>query len=234
MKEKIALAIKICSLEEVVLWKKKDIGYTEENVKIKIAVPLLLFLGHQLTQLDFEHYGIDIFLKDLPRECQVIVETKSLGQNLDAHLPQLKKYADQTNALFAIISNGEETRVYALPYEIPICSIQRKELTEPANVELLKKFLSRQSLETKESLVNLYEEALKIKKTLLQRYKDLIATSEALKKYIEPKGADEETKKLISKAKQMGLLPIPDKIDETMAHSKSLEKLLDKLGKLLK
>jgi len=69
---------------------------------------------------------------------------------------------------------------------------------------------------------------------MLQRYKDLIATSEAVKKYTETKGADEEVRKLITKAEQMGLLPIVNKIDEAMAHNKSLSKLVDKLGKMLK
>jgi hypothetical protein len=140
------LATKIRSLKEIASWKKKEIGYTEENVKIKVVVPLLIGLGHRITQLDFEHHGIDIFLKDLPPECQVIVETKSLGQDFEIHLPQLRKYAEQTNALFAVISNGEQIRVYALPYDVPICSIQRKELAEPTKYELLQKFLLRKNL----------------------------------------------------------------------------------------
>lgn len=224
------LSVKHCSIEEIALWKKKDIGYSEENVKIKVVVPLLVALGHRITQLDFEHYGIDIFLKDLPAECQTIVETKSLGQGFEIHLPQLLKYAEQTKALFTVICNGEEIRVYALPYDVPICSIQRKELAEPTKYELLQRFLSRKNLTTKKSLVYLLEEVLKIEKMQEQKYKDLIALSEVLKEQ-RPRFND-ETKRLISKAEKMGLLPIIDKIDETVAHNKNLRKLHDKLRKL--
>lgn len=227
------MAINICSLKEVASWKRKDIGNVEENVKIKVVVPLLISLGHKITQLDFEHYGIDIFLKGLPSECQVIVETKSLEEDLETHLPQLRKYVERTNALFALISNGEQIRVYALPYDVPLFSIQREELTEPAKYELLQKFLSRKNLTTKKSLMYLYEDVLRIQKIQIQKYKDLIAVSNVVKKYVYGEHVDEKDRKLISRAKKMGLLPILDKMDEATAHGKNLGKLIDKLRKLV-
>lgn len=224
------MSTKICSIEEIASWKKRDIGFSEENVKVKVVVPLLLALGHRITQLDFEHYGIDIFLKDLPAECQTFVETKSLGQSFEGHIPQLQKYVARMKALFAVICNGEEIRVYALPYDVPICSIQRKELAEPAKFELLRKFLSRKNLATKKCLVYLHEEVLRIEEMQIQKYKDLTDISQVLTKQRER--FDDETKRLISRAEKLGLLPVLDKINEAMAHNKNLSKLHDKLRKL--
>lgn len=59
----------------------QKIGTSEENVKQKIAVPLLELLGHNINDLDFE-YGsqgkrIDIFIKGLPQDCKVVIDTKN-------------------------------------------------------------------------------------------------------------------------------------------------------------
>ncbi len=67
-----------------------DLGVTEEDVKIRFAVPLLEALGH--TRLAFEHKGKDILLRDgLPRGSTVVVETKRPDAALDAHLAQLER-----------------------------------------------------------------------------------------------------------------------------------------------
>lgn len=100
--------------------------------------------------------------------------------------------------------------------------------------ELLQKFLSRKNLTTKKSLKHLYEEVLRILRIQTQKYDDLIAVAKAVKKHVYGEHVDEEDKRLISRAEQMGLLPILDKIDEAIAHSKNLKKLVDKLRKLLK
>ena len=225
----------VYSPEEIASWTRKDIGYTEENVKIKVAVPLLIALGHKIIQLDFEHNEIDIFLRDLPPECQVIVETKKFREKLQDYLPQLKRYSEQTNALFAVITNSEEIRVYAFPYDIPICIIQRKELAEPSKYQLLKKLISRENLTTKNSLKYLLEEIQKKHEIESQRLYALRDTLEALEKRIHSLNFDEETKILISKAKKMGLLPLNNKkFDEGKAHDENLSKLLEKIENILK
>jgi hypothetical protein len=80
----------------------------------------------------------------------------------------------------------------------------------------------------------LFEEILKIEKMQIQKYKDLTAVAKTVKKYVYGEHVDEEDKRLISQAEKMGLLPIVNKIDEAIAHSKNLKKLLDKLRKLPK
>ncbi|MBM4039113.1 MAG: hypothetical protein FJ290_11435 [Planctomycetes bacterium] len=66
----------------------EQLGISEEDVKIRFAVPLLEALGH--TRLRFEHKGKDILLRDgLPRGSTVVVETKRPDAALDAHLAQL-------------------------------------------------------------------------------------------------------------------------------------------------
>lgn len=222
--------------EEIASWTRKDIGYTEENVKIKVVVSLLVALGHKITQLDFEHNEIDVFLRDLPPECQVIVETKKFRENLEVYLPQLKRYSEQTNALFAVIANSEEIRVYAFPYDVPICIIQRKELGEPVKYQLLEKLISRENLTTKKSLEYLLEEIQKNYEMQLQRFDALRDALEAWKKWIHSKNIDEETKKLISKAEKMGLLPLNNKKFDILdkARLENLSKVLEKVENLLK
>lgn len=218
-------AVKFCSLEDIVSWKRKDIGYNEENVKIKVIVPLLMELGHKITQLDFEHNGIDIFLKDLPPECRVIVETKNLSGNIEKHLPQLRRYANQANALFSVISNGEQIRIYAFPYDIPVFSIQRKELSDPSKYELLKKFLSRKNLNTKKSLEYLYEGVRETTNVRIQEYKDLATIdNETLRRYMRGEHIGEETKMSISNFFKS--------MNEIIA-LENLVKLQDKLRKLI-
>jgi len=88
-----------------------DIGESEEDVKVNFAVPLLEALGH--TRLRFEHRQRDIVLSQgLPRGMAVLIETKRAGEPLGRHLDQLERYAYQERSLLAVITNGDEIRVY--------------------------------------------------------------------------------------------------------------------------
>src|SRR5436309_6428201 len=99
-------------LSSIIRLTRDEVGKSEENVKQKVVVPILECLGHQRTQLDFE-YGtgnkrIDIFIKDLPLDCKVIIDTKNYDEDLSDHLEQIGLYAFQEGALLALIINGEE------------------------------------------------------------------------------------------------------------------------------
>lgn len=131
-----------------------DIGSSEENVKQTVFVPILKCLGHHESQLDFEYatrgQRIDIFIKGLPEEHNVIIDTKRYDEDLNRHLDQLGQYAVLEGAMLAILANGEEIRIYS-PYmrNIPIektCLyvIKREELVD--NIDVLERFLSRESL----------------------------------------------------------------------------------------
>lgn len=80
-------------LKQIVELTRDEIGRSEENVKQKIVVPLLESFDHYRNQLDFE-YGtggkrIDIFVKDLPKDCKVIIDTKNYDEDLSNHLEQI-------------------------------------------------------------------------------------------------------------------------------------------------
>ncbi|HUT35590.1 MAG TPA: hypothetical protein VNE39_19025 [Planctomycetota bacterium] len=88
-----------------------DIGPNEESVKVNFAVPLLEALGH--SRLRFEHRQRDIVLSQgLPRGMAVLIETKRAGEPLDRHLDQLERYAYQERSLLAVLTNGDEIRIY--------------------------------------------------------------------------------------------------------------------------
>ena len=89
-----------------------ELGRSEEDVKINFAVPLLELLGH--ARLRFEHRNKDIVLRHgLPPGTTVIVETKRAATPLDRHLDQVARYAAEERALLALLTNGDELRLYA-------------------------------------------------------------------------------------------------------------------------
>lgn len=82
------------SIERISKLTEKDIGPTEENVKQKIIVPLLELLGHKRENLEFEYRTrsggkIDIYIKNVPPDCKVIIDTKNYNENLNDHLEQI-------------------------------------------------------------------------------------------------------------------------------------------------
>jgi hypothetical protein len=138
---------------------KADVGNSEENVKQKIVVPLLEVLGHDRNDLDFEFSSkqrrIDIFIKGLPPDCKVIIDTKAYDEILEDHIEQIKRYAEDENPLLTMIINGEELRTYSL---IPGCSfkesliycLKREELTIEESQNALEKYFGRKHLLNRE------------------------------------------------------------------------------------
>lgn len=108
------LKLQNINLDYVKQDKKKG---TEENVKIILVEPLLELLGYDKTKgdLDFEHIirnkRADILIKidDKPR---MIVECKSLEEDLDKHVEQALGYAYNKQVGFVILTNGLKTRLY--------------------------------------------------------------------------------------------------------------------------
>ena len=76
VKEEVDLQSEI---ERISCLTEHTVGSTEENVKQKIVVPVLQFLGHERENMEFEHRTrgrgkIDILLgKNLPSDCKVII-----------------------------------------------------------------------------------------------------------------------------------------------------------------
>lgn len=106
-------AIQNIDLNDV--WQGKKSG-VEENVKIKIVLPLLHQLGYTDTKdMDFEHHventraDIAILVNKQPK---VIVECKSLEKNLDDFIKQAIDYAIKEQITYVLLTNGKEFRLY--------------------------------------------------------------------------------------------------------------------------
>lgn len=104
---------------------RKAAGKCEENVKIKIVVPLLGLLGYNPQQdMDFEHHvrnkraDIALIFDNNPK---LLVEVKDLDEILDNHVNQGLNYAYTKGVEWVILTNGLEIRVYKsfIPYIPP-------------------------------------------------------------------------------------------------------------------
>jgi len=147
------------NLDKLSKLKYEDVGSSEENVKQKIAVPLLELLGHHRNDLDFE-YGsqgkrIDIFIKGLPADCKVVIDTKKYDEDLSNHIDQIGLYAFQEGAILALIINGKELRIYDpffRGYSIRdslLFSIKREDFGKEKSVNILKNLLLKENIQTK-------------------------------------------------------------------------------------
>ena len=101
---------------------RKAAGKCEENVKIKIVIPLLELLGYNPQQdMDFEHHvqnkraDIALLFNNKPK---LLVEVKDLDEILDNHVNQGLNYAYNKGVEWVILTNGLEIRVYKsfIPY----------------------------------------------------------------------------------------------------------------------
>lgn len=211
---------------KIASYTSRDIGLLEEDVKIKVVVPILLCLGYEWTDLSFEHSGIDISVKDLPKGCGLIVEIKKLGENLERHLVQLKRYMEQTEALLGIITNGDEFWIFACSIEAPLCKIHKKDLARKENIETLQHLLSREVLADEEkALANISEELVRRAEKLEHKLKLARAMMAAFK--------SKNTKKieeLTSQARKAGVNLYLD-LEEIEGLLKSSTKLSEKMEK---
>lgn len=221
----------------IVRLSRDEVGRSEENVKQKIVVPLLECLNHQRTQLDFE-YGsgnkrIDIFIKDLPLDCKVIIDTKNYDEDLNDHLDQIGLYAFQEGALLAIIVNGQEIRIYD-PFfrgfsfkDSILYSLKREQLKEDINLNILFNLLSRENLKTK-----------KVKEYIIAREQQIMETYskiEEIKAQFNDKkiSLSEQKEMLIHKVDeiQTEIRKITDDINNIDSEKKSvINKILKEIG----
>jgi len=146
-------------LERIKELTRDVVGKKEENVKQKIVVPLLECFGHHRNQLDFEYATsgkqIDIFIKDLPSDSNVIIDTKNYDEALSNHLGQIGLYALQEGAILALLINGEEIRIYDPSFrgfrfeDSLLYLIKRTELTNDLTIGILCNLLSRKNLKSR-------------------------------------------------------------------------------------
>jgi len=177
------------AIERIAKLTESEIGLKEENVKNKIIVPILELLGHKRENLDFE-YGtrtgkeIDIFIKKLPPDCKVIIDTKNYNENLNDHIEQIKNYTFTEAALLTVIANGTEIRIYSplrgVAFERSLLySIKRQELSKESVWKILSEILHNDNLQNRNVLKKIDEREREIK--------DAMANEEQLKNEYDSK-----------------------------------------------
>lgn len=177
------------AVERIAKLKESDIGPTEENVKQKVIVPLLELLGHKRENLEFEYRTknsgkIDIYIKNVPSDCKVIIDTKNYNEDLNDYIEQIKNYTFDENALLAIIANGTEIRIYSplrgVAFEKSLLySIKRIDLINERIWNILVDFLHNNNLQNRNVLKKIDEREHQIK--------DIIAKEENIKEEYESK-----------------------------------------------
>ena len=149
------MSIEEC-LKKISEIRKDDISGSEENVRQKVIIPFFDCFGH-IHQTDIEHTtnrgSVDVFLKGLPDNSSVIVEVKPIHKKIEANeISQLKGYVEDTNAILAIISNGENFQIYSSYWRgkafenTLIFNFNREELQDGTLVKELDKILNRENL----------------------------------------------------------------------------------------
>lgn len=87
---------------------------SEENVKVKIILPLLQFLGYDIIKhLDFERLNADIVIVGDNLEPILVVETKAWEQQIENHLNQCLEYTFKLKTSFILITSGQHTALYS-------------------------------------------------------------------------------------------------------------------------
>jgi predicted type IV restriction endonuclease len=187
-------------IERISKLQEKDIGPTEENVKQKIIVPILELLGHKRENLEFEYRTrrggkIDIFIKNVPPDCKVLIDTKNYTENLNDHVEQIKEYTFDESTLLTVIANGTEIRIYSplrgVAFERSLLySIKRQELNKESVWKILSDLLQNDNLQNRNVLKKIEERERKIK--------DAMTNEERLKQEYDSKiegiDSDIETK----------------------------------------
>ncbi|MDI6902112.1 MAG: type I restriction enzyme HsdR N-terminal domain-containing protein [Methanocellales archaeon] len=188
------------AIDRIAKLKESDIGPTEENVKQKVIVPLLELLGHKRENLEFEYHTkkggkIDIFIRNVPSDCKIIIDTKNYNENLNDYIEQIKNYTFDENALLTVIANGTEIRIYSplrgVAFERSLLySIKRQDLSKESIWMILSNLLHNDNLQNRSVLNKIDEREREIK--------DAMANEERLKQEYDNKiegiDSDIETK----------------------------------------
>lgn len=188
------------AIDRIAKLKESDIGPTEENVKQKVIVPLLELLGHKREDLEFEYRTqsggkIDIYIKNVPSDCKVIIDTKNYNENLNDYLEQIKNYTFDENALLTVIANGTEIRIYSplrgVAFERSLLySIKRQDLSKEFVWKILSEILHNDNLQNRNVLKKIDEREREIKDAM-SKEEDL---REVYNNRIEGIDSDIETK----------------------------------------
>ena len=87
---------------------------SEENVKVKIVLPLVEYLGFDIVKdADFELFGTDIVLFNDNSSPILIIETKAWEQPIANHLNQCLEYMLKLKVPLILITSGQHFSLYS-------------------------------------------------------------------------------------------------------------------------
>ncbi len=197
--------IKVDDVSRIVRLSEKEVGATEENVKQKIMVPLLEILGHRRQDLEFEYTTrtggrIDIFIKNVPIDCKVLIDTKNYSENLANYVDQIKEYTFSESALISILVNGTDIWIYSplrgVSFERSMLySIRRENLSKEPELQILDNLLSYENLKNRKVIdyISFRENQIKDVMTKEEGIKDdFEKTIEGINEEIESKKGEIE------------------------------------------
>jgi len=187
MKSSIQDQIKTLARLDIDKYVRRGTEKVEENVKIKLVIPLFELLGYdKVKDMDFEHHirnrraDIALMFTNKPK---LIVETKDLTESLDRHVDQALDYAFKKGVDWIVLTNGVETRLYksymtGVPSEDRILFSTSLE-NLPQSFSTLSHLASRESLRTAEKIT---KEAEKVRESVTAKIliKDLAECKEKL------------------------------------------------------
>ena len=170
----------------------------EENIKNKIVIELLELLKYdRVKDMDFEYFvqnkraDIAILVKGKPK---IIIECKSIEQNLEKHVEQALNYAIKKQIPFVILTNGLEIRLYKSfienivnPRERLLLKIMLKDLAD--SWDELYTWISKESLvkELIEKISEKKEEEIRLEVTAPNLIDNLRRAKEILIENCKPK-----------------------------------------------
>jgi hypothetical protein len=217
-------------IERIAKLSQREVGSTEENVKQKIMVPLLEALGHNRQSMEFE-YGtkaggrLDIYIKDVPPDCRVLIDTKRYEEDLSKYVDQIRDYTFSESPLLSILVNGNEIWIYSplrgVAFERSMLySIKRENLCKEHELEILDNLLSYENLKNRKVIeyISLREKKIKDVMTKEDEISDHIAeTIEGINEELESKRTEieqlEEKRTQLNEQKERSIAELWETID---------------------
>lgn len=210
----------------------KDSVQTEEATKTSIIMPFFALLGYDVfnPQEFVPEYTADVGIKKgekvdyailMDGVPVILIEAKSISENLGKHDSQLFRYFGTTNAKFAILTNGIIYRFYTDLEEpnkmdkTPFLEINILELRDSQIAELKKFHKSNFSIEEILNVASELKYTMEFKKAFVEELQN--PSDEFVKMFISGVYTGAKTQQVIDKFRPIVKRAITQYVNETMS-----------------
>jgi hypothetical protein len=116
---------------------------------------------------------MDIFIKNVPSDCKVIIDAKNYNEDLNDHIEQIKEYTFDEAALLTVIANGSEIRIYSplrgVAFEKSLLhSFKRQDLDKESVWNVFSALLHYDRLATRKVLETILDREREIRETMVK------------------------------------------------------------------